>query len=165
MPFDVPPLTPAEAVLAAGLDPLMLPLLFAHRARDIGAGIPFVLVSARRSPDHQAQLYADYEARQAAWERGGKVGPAPKPATKPGASKHELGFAYDRTGPRNPREWALSASHAEALGLESGHRYNDAPHIEMPDARSELATAVRLRLAAAAAALGLAWIVTTGDPA
>lgn len=161
MPFAVPaPLTQAEQVLAAGADPLYLPVMLRHRQLVLAEGIPFRLESVRRSSDHQAQLNAQREAAHAAWVRGGRVGPEPRPAAK--VSKHELGMAHDFSGPRNAQEWARAGELAELVGLESGHRYRqpDPGHAELPDAIDHLKTAVGLRLGATIAALGLAYMVT-----
>lgn len=143
-----------QSQLAAGLDPLLLPLMLRHKALDEAAGIPFRLISTRRSTDHQAAEYAAYLERVRAWEANGRRGEPPRPAAKPGTSKHELGFAYDRTGPRTDAEWATSAAHAESLGLESGHRYNDRPHIELADPIDHLRTVLALRVAAVAVTVG-----------
>lgn len=160
MPTTVPPLTAAEVVIASGLDPSYLPRMLAHRAADLRDGIPFELISGRRSFAQQQAEYAAYEERHRQWVAGGKVGPGPRPAAKPGTSKHELGYAYDRTGPRTDAEWARSAANAEALGLESGHRYNDRPHIEAPDDIAHIRTAIALRIAAAAAAFAVVVMVS-----
>lgn len=158
--MDAPALTPAEQVVAAGLDPLLLPRMFQHRARVLAAGLPFVLISGRRSSSQQAQLNAEREAAHAAWERGGRRGPEPKPAAA--ASKHEYGMAYDFSGPRNDVEYARAGELAEALGLESGHRYTqrDNGHVEIREGLDAVRSLASLRLAAAAAALGVAWMVT-----
>lgn len=152
-------MTATEAVLASGLDPIILPRMLRHRAAVLDAGIPFRLISGRRGTDHQELLRKRYDDRMAEWISGGRVGPEPRPAAKPGTSKHELGFAYDYTGPRNSAEWVKSGELAEALGLESGHRYNDAGHIEDPNPIDTLRRLLRVRLASQLAGLGLAWVV------
>lgn len=155
--MEAAPLTPAEQVVAAGLDELLLPRMLRHRARVLAAGMPFWLISGRRSSSQQAGLNAQREAAHAAWVRGGKVGPEPRPAAP--ESKHEYGMAYDFAGPRNDAEFARAGELAELEGLESGHRYRqrDNGHVEVPDELAAVKSLVGLRMAAAAAVVGAAW--------
>jgi hypothetical protein len=150
-------------VIASGLDPDFLPLMLAHRQLDLAAGIPFVLISGRRGYDQQAGLRADYEAKHAAWTAAGRTGPEPKPAAKPGGSKHEIGWAYDRAGPRSAHEWEQSAQHAESLGLEAGLRYSDAPHFEAREPLEHLRTMVAMRVAATLALVGVGVLIARGS--
>lgn len=155
---DAPPLTSAEQVVAAGLDPLLLPRMLRHRERVLAAGIPFRLISGRRSSSQQVQLNTERQAAYDAWVQGGKRGPEPRPAA--GVSKHEYGMAYDFAGPQSDADFARAGQLAESLGLESGHRYarKDNGHVEVPDSLAAVQSLTTLRLAAVSAVLGLAWL-------
>lgn len=142
------PLTPAEAEIVAGLDPLIQPYALLHRDRLLQRSIPYVFISGRRSRDLQASLHEDPK----------------RVSARPGKSAHEIGFAWDATGPRNAAEWEIFGQEAEALGLEWGGRYRpkpDFPHVETREKRDTLATYQYLKLAAVGLTVGLIIAVST----
>lgn len=141
------PLTNAEVEIVASLDSTLQPFALRHREGVLRRGVPFVFISGLRSRTQSAALYEH---------------PPTGVAAKPGKSKHELGFAYDATGPRTDAEWDVFAQEAEKLGLESGVRYRptpDKPHIEAPQPRADLAYARALKLAAVALAIGVVGLI------
>ncbi len=152
-------LSVAEVDILGGLDQGLQPQAIRHRERVIAAGIPYTFISGRRSHENQARLYRRYLDRMETWHEDGQRGPRPRPAAKPGRSKHNLGFAWDFTGPRTDEEWNRAGVMAEGMGLESGHRYNDPGHIEQPDDLAVLRGVVNVRTAAVLAAMGLAWVI------
>lgn len=144
------PLTAQELELVAGLDTAFQPFALRHRGRVLTRNIPFTFTDGRRSFKQQATLYA---------EREGKPNQVAVPA---GTSKHELGFAYDFSGPRTEQERKIAAAEAVALGLESGINYRPNPepwHVEAPTARATLATIQAMRIAALAVTLGIAGVI------
>lgn len=153
-------LTQAEAIIASGLDGVLMPVMLQHRALVLAEGIPFQLVSGRRSAGQNAALQAQRDEEYQAWLDGGQVGPEPRPAVS--KSKHELGMAYDFSIPGaeddlDDERWARAGELAEQLGLESGHRYRrpDPGHVEVPDAWDTLARYVQLKTLAAAGAFAV----------
>lgn len=72
------------------------------------------ILSGRRSPDEQAQLFATAAA-----------GESTRPAAKPGDSLHEIGLAFDVGTDRQltGREWDCVGQLGEAFGLTWGGRF------------------------------------------
>lgn len=141
------PLSDSEAEIVASLDSTFQPFALRHREAVLSRGVPFVFISGLRSKSQDAALYEH---------------PPTGVAAKPGQSKHEIGFAYDATGPRTDGEWDIYAQEAERLGLESGVRYRptpDKPHVEAPQPRADLAFTRALKLAAVGVAIGIVGLI------
>lgn len=135
-------LSAAETEIVNSLDGALRPLALLHRQAVLDAGIPFTFISGWRSYDYQALLHSDPTRVSAA----------------PGDSKHEIGMAYDGSGPRNATEWAIYGDLAERLGLVWGGRFKpraDNQHVEFAGTRADLAT-YRAVLAAAGIAAAVA---------
>ncbi len=152
-------LTGAESEIVLGLDSGIRPLALRHRQAVVAAGIPYTFSSGRRSRGHQDRIYRDYIADMEEWRQGDQRGDQPRPVAKPGSSKHNLGMAWDFVGPRTNPEWQKAGELAEALGLESGHRYNDPGHVEQPDTLAMLREAANIKMGALLAVMGLAWAI------
>jgi hypothetical protein len=135
-------LTSVEVEIVSGLDPAFQPSALRARAAVLAAGIPFTFISGLRSRGQQAALDAT----------------AGSPAVAAGTSKHELGFAFDWTGPRNSTEQTRAGLLIQGLGLESGVFYKkpDPNHVEQPGSRGELYFYRAVKVVAVAAMVGLA---------
>lgn len=139
------PLTAIEVEMVAGLDVSFRPKALLSRQRVLTAGVPFTFISGRRSRGEQ--------------ERAGSANPLAAPV---GKSKHEIGFAYDFTGPRNQTEWMIAGRAIVDVGLESGVFYKNDPegrergHVEEPGTRADLFAYVGMSVLAVAALLGIA---------
>lgn len=146
------PLTKEEQDKVLLLDPLMQQVALLHRQRVLERGVPFgPFTSTVRSPEHQELLHqAD-----------------PTKAVPAGRSKHEIGFAYDASGPRTSDEWDVFGAEAEKLGLKWGGRFRTREpwHVELPHTRGELQTYRALKLLGIALVIGIGGAIlvkTTG---
>lgn len=148
VPETIAGLPEEEQEIVLSLDPDLMPLALAHRAMVRSAGIPYKFISGLRNRGLQQLLY-DVAQRDPS-----------KVAAKPGESKHEIGFAWDATGPRDNAEWETFGRAAEQLGLRWGGRFKDAqgrlqlserPHVERPEPRSMLTVVRAVKLASVAA--------------
>lgn len=151
IPTEIAGLPATEQEIVLSLDPDLLPLALAHRAMVQQAGIPYKFISGLRSRSFQQVLYD-----------AALTDPA-KFAAEPGNSKHEIGYAWDATGPRTNAEWLVFGRAAESLGLRWGGTFKDEqgrlmlserPHVERPEPRSTLAVVRAVKLASVAAILG-----------
>lgn len=148
------PLTAVELEIVAGLDPGFQPRALLARHRVLTLGVPFTFISGRRSRSQQANE--------------GKANPL---AAAVGKSKHEIGFAFDFSGPRNQREYLMAGKAIEEIGLESGVFYKNDPdgrergHVEERGTRAALFTSTALQVMALGAMLGVAVYVLTDDGA
>lgn len=143
-------LTPEEAEIVNGLDPVMRSLALRHRDEAIREGVPWPgFLSGLRSRSQQAALATDPTRKT--------------PAAPPGRSMHEVGGAYDLKRVSATVEARLGAI-AERLGLRWGGRFRPTPdpnHYEAPVTRATF-TAYRnvaLLSAAAVAGLGVAAVI------
>lgn len=136
------PLTSVEVEIVSGLDPAFQPSALRARAAILAAGVPFTFISGLRSRSQQAALDSVPGS----------------PAVTSGTSKHEIGFAFDWTGPRNDAERRKAADIIQGMGLESGYFYKkpDPNHVEQPGTRAELYLYRAVKVVAVAAMLGLA---------
>jgi hypothetical protein len=140
-------LSPEEVEIVNGLDGVLRPVALQHRERALGAGLPFVFISGRRSRTQQATEVARSDRTT--------------PAAAVGQSLHELGAAYDLQRQQGDIEARVGAL-GEALGLEWGGRYLPQPdpnHFEVPVSRAAFATYQAITLGALAAAAGLGLLV------
>lgn len=155
------PLTAAEAEIVAGLDPEFQAVALRHREAALAEGLPFEFLSGLRSRSQQAGEAA----------RTGRT----TPAAPAGASKHEVGFAYDiekagRTTAQLNRMGALG----EALGLKWGGRFQgivdgklvptpDPNHFEAPQPRATLAAYRNVKVGVGVALLAGVAITVVSD--
>jgi hypothetical protein len=143
-PYAQPPLTLPESEIVASLDSAFQPYALEIRRQALAAGIPFTFTSGLRSYSDQAELYAHPELHPGT------------PAAAPGTSKHEVGFAFDFTGPRSDDEYERVAEIGEGMGLTWGGRWGgdqrDRVHFEAPTPRADLLTYRNIKIAAGAAA-------------
>lgn len=140
------PLTAHEAEIVASLDSTMQPFALQHRHAVLSRGVPYVFTSGFRSRSDQRHL----------WEED------PSNALEPGKSMHELGFAWDATGPRDSDEWAVFGEEADKFGLEWGGHFRKPSlwHIEVPGSRRRLAQFRTMKLVLVASTVGLAgWLL------
>ena len=139
----VAPLNDAQSEIVAGLDSAFQPLALAHRKAVLERGIPFTFISGLRSRSQQDVLFHN---------------PPTGVAAAPGSSKHEVGFAYDATGPRSQEEWAVFGQLAVDLGMTWGGNFRkpDNPHVEFAATRADLASYRTVKL------LGIASLLTIG---
>lgn len=136
-------LTSVEVEIVSGLDPAFQPSALRARTAVLALGIPFTFISGLRSRSQQSALHTSPEN--------------PGGALSAGTSKHEIGFAFDFTGPRNSSEWLAAGKAITALGLESGVFYKtpDNNHVEQPGTRAELYLYRAVKIVGIAAMLGL----------
>lgn len=116
----------------AGFDPLFQQRLYAALdAAEKATGGRRNIVEGYRSPETQAQYYADYKGIPITW--GGRTY-QPNPAklgrlaAPPGKSRHQLGQAAD-LGAGPVRDWVRA--HANQFGLETLRGGVDQPHIQL----------------------------------
>lgn len=146
-------MTAVEVEIVQSLDSSIRPLALRHRAAVLALGIPYTFISGRRSRSQQAAEVV----------RQGRT----TPAAPAGQSKHELGMAWDATGPRTPQEWQAYGQQAEELGLKWGGRFHDAQghetpdpqHVEVPTPRDQLAGILNFKLFTLAAVIGLTLVI------
>lgn len=68
-------------------------------------GVRLHVNTAWRDHDYQTRLYDQYMAAMKKWTDGGKQGPQPTPAARPGFSRHESGLAVDIEAPLPVFTW------------------------------------------------------------
>jgi LAS superfamily LD-carboxypeptidase LdcB len=81
-------------------------------------GLTLHVNTAFRTSEHQQRLWNSYIRAVAGWENGGRKGPRPPPAAKPGFSNHQSGIAVDiqRAGDNGATDLWL-AEHAAEFGF------------------------------------------------
>ena len=139
-------LSRAEKDIVDGLDPTMRDIALRHRQRVVDRGISFRFTSGLRSLARQRELFDSLPPGQVA---------------TPGTSLHEIGFAYDITGP-TANQWDTVGIEGEALGLTWGGRFRTVRepwHFQAPETRAQLRRVQVLKLAAIISVLGAVALV------
>lgn len=120
---------PPKCTSLRSIDPCVAELVLDLLTQCSEAGLPLVIVEARRSSDRQAWLWASGRTR---------IGPILTHA-RPGTSRHESGRAVDLAfktpaGPSWTGDWATVGAIAERLGATWGGRWKlaDMGHVEWP---------------------------------
>ena len=119
-------LSSAERLMLAGLTPSMQATARAHRAAVLALGLPWTVVSGRRSFAQQTWLFEHRASSNV-------------PVARPGYSRHELGEAFDiATASISVRDRARIGHLGEALGLTWGGRWQrpDPGHFEADSRQS-----------------------------
>lgn len=99
------------------LDPRLYPTAQAFVNLLERYGVRVTVTSARRDPDQQAKLYADYIAGRSKF-----------PAAPPGHSQHALGLAFDLH--LDPPVYADAGRVWERIGGVWGGHFNDPIHFD-----------------------------------
>jgi D-alanyl-D-alanine carboxypeptidase len=127
-PIDVVRSAHGELPGAAGLDPALRGALRRAAADAAGEGVELVVVSGRRSPAHQAELFREAVAKY------GSVAEAARWVATPNTSAHVSGDAVDM-GPSDGAAWL--SEHGAEYGLCQIYA-NEPWHYELrPDAMAD----------------------------